>query len=921
MLEALSRHASSILRGSTLNYCPQVYNISEHPKPDEQDPHHIPITTTITTTITIIMSEADTNCSAHVPAQEPLGDRPRLPSSRRREKAQLSCTTCRRRKIRCDRQLPCSNCSSRALGSMCAYPANTTPHPQAALSGRPHGTGTAQMPQMQDRINQLESLVLNLMHQTQMTPSSAASLSEEPAPLRQPLSPSLSGNDSERPVAAMCQTQREVSPSPSDYGSIRIQRTGGVSYVSSAHWAAVLDSIAELRTHFAQEDATHSRSSDPVQPQASFPKPQLLYYSPMLETLASILESIPPRPVVDRLVSRYFNVLDIAPGVVHSGQFLQEYEDFWKSPQATPIMWVGLLFTIICLSTQLQQASLAPTKTSPTRGHSRRGSQAVENQAAVDTFREKAIQCLILGHYTKGGPYVVETLILYFLVEVFHLKDVEIGIWILVGNIVQIAIHMGYHRDAKHFPNISPFAGEMRRRVWAMIVQIDFSISTQLGMPRLVKESQTDTAEPRNLEDSDFDEHTSVLPPSRPETEVTHTLYVLAKLRLLSVGVKVADVATEPRPHSYAEVLELDQQIDKTRDALPSSMKWKDLASSLMVPSQTIIQRIWLEVTVQQLKIVLHRKFLEPSRLHHQYASSRSACLTAAMTILEFQHLIDEETQTDGLLYQSRWRVSSAFINDFLLATSILCFCLQTHTEEQKEQCDDSGNAEVASVDKIRKLLRASQVIWSRQSATSREAQKAAAALRYVLGDFGIRSEPHLSEDVIFGPSPAATVSYFPGFSDLTPDYDLSTLGIGQENEGIWWQGFTANLNNNVEQWSEVIGREDPGFNNAQHGGTSCAYLRYVCSSGLDIEKPEDRPQFFHSHGTETPASDPQDVETVSRAFYPKGTSASDELYVGSTKTIIGHTEGTAGLASLMGPSLALQYCVIPPNMQTNYLF
>ncbi len=114
---------------------------------------------------------------------------------------------------------------------------------------------------------------------------------------------------------------------------------------------------------------------------------------------------------------------------------------------------------------------------------------------------------------------------------------------------------------------------------------------------------------------------------------MTPTLYVLAKLRLLSVGVKVADVATEPRLHSYAEILELDQQINEARNALPSSLKWDGLASSLNVPSQTIIQRIWLEVMVQQLKIVLHRKFIEPSRLHEEYPSSRSACFNAAMKI------------------------------------------------------------------------------------------------------------------------------------------------------------------------------------------------------------------------------------------------------------------------------------------------
>ncbi|KAJ8132306.1 hypothetical protein O1611_g1320 [Lasiodiplodia mahajangana] len=83
--------------------------------------------------------------------------------------------------------------------------------------------------------------------------------------------------------------------------------------------------------------------------------------------------------------------------------------------------------------------------------------------------------------------------------------------------------------------------------------------------------------------------------------------------------------------------------------------------------------------------------------------------------------------------------------------------------------------------------------------------------------------------------------------------------------------------------------------------------------AGLDIEKPEDRPQFFHAHGTGTPAGDPQEAEAIAKAFYSNG--APGKLYVGSIKTIIGHTEGTAGLASLIGTSLALQHGLIPPNM------
>jgi hypothetical protein len=297
-------------------------------------------------------------------------------------------------------------------------------------------------------------------------------------------------------------------------------------------------------------------------------------------------------------------------------------------------------------------------------------------EGSVAVYRAMAIQYLLSDHYTLGGLYALETLILYFLIECFDLKDMETGMWILSGTILQLAIYMGYHRDAKHFPNITPFLGEMRRRVWAIIVQVDFIVSTQLGLPKLINASQNDTAEPRNLHDTDFDESTMELPLSRPEHEVTPTLYVLAKLRLISVGQKVEDVAAEPRRRCYCGVLALDRQIQEARDSLPTSLKSNDLRTSLDVSSQIIIQRIWLEVTVQQLTVFLHRKFLELSRLHQDFRGSQTACLTAAMKILELQRIVDDETQVDGLLYQSRWKVSSAFSNDFVLATSILCYYL-----------------------------------------------------------------------------------------------------------------------------------------------------------------------------------------------------------------------------------------------------
>ncbi|KAM3514990.1 hypothetical protein MY11210_001349 [Beauveria gryllotalpidicola] len=87
--------------------------------------------------------------------------------------------------------------------------------------------------------------------------------------------------------------------------------------------------------------------------------------------------------------------------------------------------------------------------------------------------------------------------------------------------------------------------------------------------------------------------------------------------------------------------------------------------------------------------------------------------------------------------------------------------------------------------------------------------------------------------------------------------------------------------------------------------------------AGLDISKEEDRCQYFEAHGTGTKAGDAVESKAIHEAFFPDGDD--DEklqpLYVGSIKTIIGHTEGTAGVAGVMRASLAIQNRTIPPNL------
>ncbi|KAL8727608.1 MAG: hypothetical protein Q9166_005916 [cf. Caloplaca sp. 2 TL-2023] len=98
---------------------------------------------------------------------------------------------------------------------------------------------------------------------------------------------------------------------------------------------------------------------------------------------------------------------------------------------------------------------------------------------------------------------------------------------------------------------------------------------------------------------------------------------------------------------------------------------------------------------------------------------------------------------------------------------------------------------------------------------------------------------------------------------------------------------------------------------------------RTYAKAGLDPRNKYERCQFFEAHGTGTTAGDAVEAEAISRAFFGpehKDIDPANVLYVGSVKTVIGHTEGTAGLAGLLKASLAIQHGVLPPNMLFNTL-
>lgn len=114
-----------------------------------------------------------------------------------------------------------------------------------------------------------------------------------------------------------------------------------------------------------------------------------------------------------------------------------------------------------------------------------------------------------------------------------------------------------------------------------------------------------------------------------------------------------------------------------------------------------------------------------------------------------------------------------------------------------------------------------------------------------------------------------------------------------------------------------------PGMTMPSVSAQKALIRRTYHKAGLDPLASRDQPQYFEAHGTGTPAGDSVEAEAIYRAF-SEGKGDTDvgkaPLYVGSIKTVLGHTEGSAGIAGVLKASLAVQHGRVPPNLSFNNL-
>jgi hypothetical protein len=389
-----------------------------------------------------------------------------------------------------------------------------------------------------------------------------------------------------------------------------------------------------------------------------------------------------------------------------------------------------------------------------------------ESLPRAKILQQRTAECLILGRFATANAYALEAFILHlqsrFLSE--RNSNAHVHIWFEMGTIIRLAFRMGYHRDPSTMPGTSPFDAEMRRRVWVNIFQVDALMSFQMGFPSMIPTEYCDAQPPRNLEYSDLRLEMETLPPSRPVSDDTPILYIIAKSSVMGMFKKIVVHAQSLASPTYDKTIALDLEARDVYSRVPETLQRRDVGRCFLDTSTRILERCNIELLYLKSIIILHRRFVsyEPATTS-SFETSRRACAEAALGILARQADLHQASQPGGRLYEDRWMLGSLMAHDFLLAAMVLCLDLSVRLRFDKTTADDDvvGRAYLA--------LHTSRQVWAATSSLSPEASTAAFALDLMLRKAGEKNAGFLMTH---------QGDAFPSTIDMAPSLVYSDSGL-----------------------------------------------------------------------------------------------------------------------------------------------
>ncbi|KAK3309843.1 uncharacterized protein B0T15DRAFT_386897 [Chaetomium strumarium] len=607
---------------------------------------------------------------------------------RKRRRPALACEQCRRRKVKCDRANPCGPCQRSSL-EVCTYRPERARTVEKINNGGPPPHGSRDL----DRETSISDW------QRQLT-------ADVPRPTASMLLPASSGipqlPDGLRPRSSAISDASSADLRMPPQGRVRLGGTGASTTDSDRRSTPVCGSFLKSRfygpSHWLNSseafqyvlDVHREAETDDRSELHSLLKEckrlcRICKAQPHLRDpgfgSASLASNVPQQPLCDELVRLYLRTFETVYRILHVPTFRLQYATFQSDPSATSPIFVAQLLLVCALGSCLYGGSDIPR-------YSLRASALqwiAATQAWIGSPSEKSrlnlsglqTQCLLL--VTKlafpGGPELT---------------------WISAGSLVRTAVMLGLHHDPSKLPGISSFEGEMRRRLWATILDLQVQSSIESGGPPMISETDYDCGPPSNIDDAQLDPGVSgVAAMAKPLTNFTGTSIQCALVRTLPARLEVAKYLNDfGSEQTYDETLRLG---NKLRVVLEENMRlFRSYSGQQQQP--TAFQVKLFELLTYRFLLVLHFPFAIKARKNPRYYFSHKVCLDLSLSLLRCHPAAPNSLATSFQAVEedyARLQVlgSGIFRNSPLRAVIFVCIELLVQLEDELGQIGSTFNS------------------------------------------------------------------------------------------------------------------------------------------------------------------------------------------------------------------------------------
>ncbi|KAI0873990.1 hypothetical protein GGS24DRAFT_461038 [Hypoxylon argillaceum] len=424
-----------------------------------------------------------------------------------------SCVVCRTRKVRCNKESPCSNCLR--AGIPCVIPSADRPPRWARRLERVAHNAAAEerlaqaarppTAQVMERLRNLESLVKDLSSQLEQAHAAANSSAGN-----SPASSHDRDGDNQRTAAPIAAT----SSMQSRFGRLVLNDASRSRYVSSGFWSRVNDELDEIRTEtqfLAEADVDSSEDEDlsgaspsTFELERTASERHAFLFRHNLNSSGPDFRELHPLPSqIPFLLDVFSENVNLVVQIVHMPTIREiarstRGSDITKLTPANEALMFSIYYAAI---TSMEEDDVLNNFGSTKTDLNLRYRLGLEHALARADFLN--VPDIVL----------VQAFAIFLLLVRRH--DSPRFVWMMTGLAIRMGQALGLQRDGTHFQNLTPFETDIRRRVWYLLCSLDVRASEDQGTDFTIQYGSFDTRLPWNINDNDINVHTKETPTER----------------------------------------------------------------------------------------------------------------------------------------------------------------------------------------------------------------------------------------------------------------------------------------------------------------------------------------------------------------------------------------------------------------------